>query len=608
MDCAERNRIVSLDDMERFINNFKCQQCLSLGSYIMTEDLFQWIDQSIDITFKCQNCSMLLMLKESNIIEIQTPGCISKTISRNLIQFARAATVIGLSFSQIEKLLQSLEIPSPTISIWKTSVEIACGRNKSCFTDPTDSQQINEVEQIRNEAHSHNFSLVKSEEAIAVGPTNEVNFIMIKEEPPEVELKEEIQNLSNMELFMEWNDEVIVPDVVELGPLNSIRHLSQQVTKEDMSDHSDVVDAACNEGSSSHKIETIYIKERNSQAFTSIENGSAHEINCQRNANEITQKRILKKRHIMTPKRYREDFYCEDVVKRIRSKNKYALKNRVEIDKNLVSNIKTNKEVEKNVISDLVNNEKSISNVESNKEIENNFISDLVNNELSTSNIERITNTHFDILEIICALCGGVCNYSQVKYSFSSLILGFESITVKVAMQILNLLSTSKNPRCQNICSSCFDFISSKFKLTLRKKIAEEKNIDISKVELSKIKVRMFDHHDKKNIKSKNSTHSKETASPTSSYVTRLHHDKIIKFNSANKVKLRRIKHLSKKKGESFSRQMLENPYLIQKLKTEAISFHPIIRLMDISPILPSEAFDGASVLVNSKSDILQFC
>ncbi|CAL4102422.1 unnamed protein product, partial [Meganyctiphanes norvegica] len=623
----------------RFISNFKCQRCQSLGSYIITKELFQRSDLSLNITYQCQNCSMSLTLRESNLIEVETPGCMSKSISHNLIQLAHAAMEIGLSYSQIETLLQSLGIPSPTLSIWKTSIEIA----SESVSDPLYSKQGNGVEQIYTEVESHNLSAIKTEEPGAVDSFNESNLIMIKEEPPEIDVKKELPDQNDDELFMEYNCEVIVPDVDHTRASKSI----------DQQGLSGVVNAVNMKGSLIRNTETIYIEERNSGKYASKKHSSEDEISCQWNVSEVPQKKNLKKRHIMTPKRYRDDFYCEDYrrkssikfVNKKRFKNRYASKKNLETDEHLASCFKAG------------------------KIIENNFDSDSENKEGSICNVEIIEKSNFNGFKITCALCGGY-KYSNRNHYLFSLIPEFESITVKVALQILNLPVTE--PKCKEICAPCFNYICSKFKFTLRHKIAEQKNIDIAEVKLSKIKVRMFEHLDKKvnrpeknkssnittssalnsnmqiqkvvklnsaneeklkaeqtkigisevklsklrvgifdhlderNNKPDKNKSSNETTSLTSN--SKMHSQRVLKLNPANEVKLKRKKYLTKKMSESLNQQMMKYTYLTNGLKTDAISSHPMVQLMDVSLILPSEAFKGASVSVNRKSDILKFC
>ncbi|XP_064107342.1 uncharacterized protein LOC135216159 [Macrobrachium nipponense] len=100
-----------------------------------------------------------------------------------------------------------------------------------------------------------------------------------------------------------------------------------------------------------------------------------------------------------------------------------------------------------------------------------------------------------------CNICGRTFTGKPDTWwhTLSSSLTGLESVTVSMALQMLetSLANTSEKARlaCQ-VCNLCFGMVSSGFRRQVVERIARQKNIDASQVNFSKIKVRMMRKED----------------------------------------------------------------------------------------------------------------
>ncbi|XP_068231678.1 uncharacterized protein [Palaemon carinicauda] len=109
-----------------------------------------------------------------------------------------------------------------------------------------------------------------------------------------------------------------------------------------------------------------------------------------------------------------------------------------------------------------------------------------------------------------CNICGRTFTGKPDPWwhTLSSSLSGLESVTVSMALQMLetSLANTSEKARlaCQ-VCNLCFGMVSSGFRHQVVERIARQKNIDASQVNFSKIKVRMMRKEELSAVDGKNS-------------------------------------------------------------------------------------------------------
>ncbi|KAK4290375.1 hypothetical protein Pmani_036718 [Petrolisthes manimaculis] len=96
-----------------------------------------------------------------------------------------------------------------------------------------------------------------------------------------------------------------------------------------------------------------------------------------------------------------------------------------------------------------------------------------------------------------CNICG--INFAGKTpdwwYTLTSRLVGFDSITVNMALKVLEtqLAHTSEAVRtAQQVCQPCYSMVSTGFKSQVVQRFAKQKNLKASQVDLSRVKIRMF--------------------------------------------------------------------------------------------------------------------
>ncbi|XP_066978667.1 uncharacterized protein [Macrobrachium rosenbergii] len=186
-----------------------------------------------------------------------------------------------------------------------------------------------------------------------------------------------------------------------------------------------------------------------------------------------------------------------------------------------------------------------------------------------------------------CNICGRTFTGKPDTWwhTLSSSLAGLESVTVSMALQMLetSLANTSEKARlaCQ-VCSLCFGMVSSGFRRQVVERIARQKNIDASQVNFSKIKVRMMRKEDLCGVDAQNirkngldkDTH--KTASSNDSNTSKLllkgkndsHHATEQKKQKVNNIGAEKVRdHIpgprssTKKKHGKYSKIKTDNKY-----------------------------------------------
>nr|XP_053640794.1 uncharacterized protein LOC128694648 [Cherax quadricarinatus]XP_053640795.1 uncharacterized protein LOC128694648 [Cherax quadricarinatus]XP_053640796.1 uncharacterized protein LOC128694648 [Cherax quadricarinatus]XP_053640797.1 uncharacterized protein LOC128694648 [Cherax quadricarinatus] len=117
----------------------------------------------------------------------------------------------------------------------------------------------------------------------------------------------------------------------------------------------------------------------------------------------------------------------------------------------------------------------------------------------TTATAEELTHTG------ICNICGISFTGKPEDwwYMLTSPLSGFESITVSMALKLLETsLAHSNKEACdaRQVCFPCYGKVSAGFRSQVIQRIARQKNINVSQVNLSKVKVRMVPKEDLKSV------------------------------------------------------------------------------------------------------------
>nr|XP_045595466.1 uncharacterized protein LOC123756393 [Procambarus clarkii] len=117
----------------------------------------------------------------------------------------------------------------------------------------------------------------------------------------------------------------------------------------------------------------------------------------------------------------------------------------------------------------------------------------------------------------------GICNICAISftgkpqdwwYMLNSPLSGFESISVSMALKLLETsLAHSSKEACdaRQVCSPCYGKVSAGFRSQVVQRIARQKNINASQVNLSKVKVRMVPKEELPSVLESQSGDAEET-------------------------------------------------------------------------------------------------